>query len=380
MARQLGCSPGSSGKAFSKQRCVCPIKPPLAVPWKHWIKTLGKRGSCFQQELYFKHEVPLLLVGRAYSPTPGTLQGHRGSLGQKSDALVWEGCDTCTVGTSFSTHPTVLLLWPPERNRPFQMSHFRLRWATAQRTCPSTDPANPHHIRGSPPPSLPQNHVLVFPSHLISALWGWQPRWSAAQPPTPGCLSGTGHPHPWETWPHVPRTSIFSRRKGDRSLSRFLFHPPPSLWCSTSSPLFVWRTPLCTESQWKRKRILSQWKAKNKGWPVSPAARASRALGSRKIKVWVMWRRMRRVGINSFLSLHGLWYFYNILCIPEIFFLIYHPNKHPWETLTGSCPEGRRFKKRLFPGLLNLTGKCVIVSSDCSLSLGKTQQCPKRGV
>lgn len=89
-----------------------------------------------------------------------------------------------------------------------------------------------------------------------------------------------------------------------------------------------------------------------------------------------MWRRTRRVGINSFLSLHGLWYFYNILWIPEIFFLIYHPNKHPWEMLRGSCPEGRRFKKRLFPGLLNLTGKCVIVSSDCSLSLGKTQQCP----
>lgn len=151
------------------------------------------------------------------------------------------------------------------------------------------------------------------------------------------------------------------------------------LWCCTSS-LPVWRTPLCKESWWKTKRVLSWWKARNKDWPVLPAVRALRALGFRKIKVWAMRRRTRRVGINSFLSLHGLWYFYNILCIPEIFFLIYHPNKHPWETLTGSCPEGTRFKKRLFPGLLNLTGKCVIVSSDCSLSLGKTQQCPECGV
>lgn len=162
-------------------------------------------------------------------------------------------------------------------------------------------------------------------------------------------------------------------QKGISSLPWF-----PLLWCCTSSPPFVWRTPLCRESQWKR--ILNQWKAKNKGWPVSPAGRVWPALGSRKIKVWLMWRRTRRVGINSFLSLHGLWYFYNILWIPGIFFLIYHPNKHPWEMLRGSCPEGKRFKKRLFPGLQNLTGKCVIVCSDCSLSLGKTQQCPKHGV
>lgn len=251
------------------------------------------------------------------------------------------------------------------------MSHFRLRWAIAQQTCPSMDPANPHHIRGSPPPTLPQNRVLVLPSHRVSALWGWQAWWSAALPPTPTPM---GDVTARVTDQHFPPAE---RQQKSDSVP---LPPPPSLWCSTSSPLSVWRTPLCKESKWKRKRILSQWKAKNKGWPVLPAARALQALGSRKIKVWVMWRRTRRVGINSFLSLHGLWYFYNILCIPEIFFLIYHPNKHPWETLTGSCPEGRRFKKRLFPGLLNLTGKCVIVSSDCSLSLGKTQQRPKRGV
>lgn len=202
------------------------------------------------------------------------------------------------------------------------------------------------------------------------------------------CSSGTTLPLLPLLWTPVPVEDVTTCATDQHFLpmerwqKSDLVPPPPTLllWCSTSS-LFVWRTLLCKERQWKRKRILSWWKAKNKGWPVSPAVRASPALGSRKIKAWVMWRRTKRVGINSFLSLHSLWYFYNILCIPEIFFLIYHPNKHPWEMLTGSCPEGRRFKKRLFPGLLNLTGKCVIVSSDCSLSLGKMlQQCPKHRV
>lgn len=229
-----------------------------------------------------------------------------------------------------------------------------------QQTCPAMDHAN-HHHPGCPKIMCWCSQATMFQScgdGNQPPLWYWTP-------PPMGDVAARAMDQPF---PPAER-----RQKSDS----VPLPPPLSLWCSTS-PLFVWRTSLCKDSQWKR--ILSRWKAKNKGWPVSPAAKASRARASRKIKVWVMRGRTRRVGINSFLSLHSLWYFYNILCIPEFFFLIYHPNKHPWETLTGSCPEGRRFKKRLFPGLLNLTGKCVIVSSDCSLSLGKTQQCPKHGV
>lgn len=259
------------------------------------------------------------------------------------------------------THPQPPCLASGEKI-PFQ-DVLRLTWASAQRTCPSMDLANPRLIRASPS-GAPQNDVLEFPSWRSHNFCP-----NSQQPPPASVALGThskGRCHKWIS------------SSGNEREARL----GSSLTPSTALMLHfsIWRTPLCKESWWRKKRIWSQWKAKNKGWPVWPAARASQARGFRKIKVWVMWRRTRRVGINSFLSLHGLWYFYNILCIPEIFFLIYHPNKHPWEMLTGSCPEGRRFKKRLFPGLLNLTGKCVIVSSDCSLSLGKTQQCPERGV
>lgn len=195
---------------FSTQCCMCSIKLSLNVTWKHWIKALGKTGIHFQKQLYSKHKVPLLLVGRAYSPVPSTVQGHRGRCFKQPGTKTWcfilrgLGWGTYTVGTSFSTHPTMFLCWLLEKNRPFQMSCFRLRWATDQRMWPSMDPANPHHIRVSPPPGLPQNHVLVLPSHHISVLCGWQHWWSAALPPSPVCHSGTGHVDPWEMWLHVP--------------------------------------------------------------------------------------------------------------------------------------------------------------------------------
>lgn len=95
------------------------------------------------------------------------------------------------------------------------MSYFRLRWATAQQTGPSIHPANP---RGSPLPWLLQNHVLVFPSHQISALLGWWPWWSTALPLAPTWHSGTGHPCPWEMWPPTPQTSSPAERQQQSDL------------------------------------------------------------------------------------------------------------------------------------------------------------------
>ena len=71
-----------------------------------------------------------------------------------------------------------------------------------------------------------------------------------------------------------------------------------------------------------------------------------------------MMLRKRRVGINnSFLS-YSLRYFYNILCISEIFFL-FITLINIRGRLEGWCPEEIRFELRLFTELLIWTGNSV---------------------
>lgn len=145
------------------------------------MKTLGKREAVTSNDVFsiskLKRSPCSSLEGLA-APRQALCRdieaGTLSSLGQKADALFCKIWDTFTVGTSFLSQPTMLLLWLLERNRPFQVSHFRLRWAITRRICPSMDSANPHHIRGSPPPGLPQNPVWY--SHQTRLMWWhWTP-------------------------------------------------------------------------------------------------------------------------------------------------------------------------------------------------------------
>lgn len=180
---------------------------------------------------------------RAYKPTPNLVQGHTDRCPKQAGTKSW-----CLRGLGYlhcGHNLPNLLFHAPSLPAGEKWAHSDVSFQAEMSHSPANKsihtPCKSSLGRGSPLPWLPQNHMLVLPGHQISAFLGWQPWWSTALPLAPACHRGAGHPCPWGMWPPTAQTTNPAVWPGSSP-------PPTLLWCNISSPLFVWRTPLCRES------------------------------------------------------------------------------------------------------------------------------------
>lgn len=179
----------------------------------HWREAITSKLS-------FKHQVPLPLMESPHQTLCRDMETDILSrLGPKADA--WDVWDTSIMGTTFPTCFFMLLLWLLERNGPFQMSHFRLRWGTAQQTDPSIHSANPHWAEETHCPGYPK--IMCWCSQATKFLPSGDDNLGGAQLchwPLPAMCHWTTLL--WEMWPPA-------WQKGNSSLAWFLATPASAL-------------------------------------------------------------------------------------------------------------------------------------------------------